>query len=137
MVVIGAARRRGELRRHSRLCGHEPVAQDRDAARADQPTGCDGNATGPAAAEHRRKVAGLGRLVCGRWPVDPAHAVPRRFGACDSPDCVVPLGRAHHRSFGTALLRLAPYLTPNFEGRIAQLVVHSLPGETAYGYDGK
>jgi hypothetical protein len=38
----------------------------------------------PASAGQRRKVAGLGCLVCGRSPVDPAHVVPRRPGGCDS-----------------------------------------------------
>lgn len=63
-----------------------------------------------ASAAQRRKVARLCCLVCGREPVDPAHAVPRRLGGCNSPDCVVPLCRAHHRSFDTSGLAVVPYL---------------------------
>ncbi|HET9184776.1 MAG TPA: HNH endonuclease [Solirubrobacterales bacterium] len=58
----------------------------------------------------RAKVAGLGCLVCGRAPVDPAHLVPQRFGGCGEADCVVPLCRAHHRLFDRARLALAPFL---------------------------
>ena len=65
-----------------------------------------------ASAAQRRKVARLCCLVCGREPVDPAHAVPRRLGGCNSPDCVVPLCRAHHRSFDTSGLAVVPYLGP-------------------------
>ena len=77
-----------------------------------------------ASAEQRRKVAGLGCLVCGRSPIDPAHIVPRRLGGCDSPDCVVPLCRAHHRSFDSGLLALAPYLMPMFELELRHALTH-------------
>jgi hypothetical protein len=77
-----------------------------------------------ASAEQRRKVAGLGCLVCGRSPVDPAHVVPRRLGSCDSPDCVVPLCRAHHRSFDSGQFALAPYLMPEFELELRHALTH-------------
>lgn len=78
-----------------------------------------------ASAEQRRKVAGLGCAVCGRSPVDPAHLVPRRLGGCDSPDCIVPLCRAHHRSFDSGLLALAPYLMPEFERELRHAMTHA------------
>ena len=78
----------------------------------------------PASAEQRRKVAGLGCLVCGRSPVDPAHVVPRRLGGCDSPDCVVPLCRAHHRSYDAGLLALAPYLVSAVERELRHALTH-------------
>jgi hypothetical protein len=49
-------------------------------------------------------------LVCERWPVDPAHLVPRSRGGCDHPDCVIPLCRTHHRLYDKAGLSLLPYL---------------------------
>ena len=78
----------------------------------------------PASAEQRRKVARLGCLVCGRSPVDPAHVVPRRLGGCDSPDCVVPLCRAHHRGYDAGLLALAPYLAPEVERELRHALMH-------------
>jgi hypothetical protein len=78
-----------------------------------------------ASVEQRRKVAGLGCLVCGRSPVDPAHLVPRRLGGCDSRDCVVPLCRAHHRSFDSGLLVLAPYVMPEYEGELLHALTHT------------
>jgi hypothetical protein len=77
-----------------------------------------------ASAEQRRKARGLRCLVCGRAPVDPAHLVPRRFGGCDSPDCVVPLCRAHHRSFDSGGFALAPYLMPQFEIELRHALAH-------------
>lgn len=77
-----------------------------------------------ASAEQRRKVAGLGCLVCGRSPVDPAHVVPRRFGGCDSPDCVVPLCRTHHRMFDTGRLALVPYLGREVERELRHALTH-------------
>jgi hypothetical protein len=77
-----------------------------------------------ASAEQRRKVAGLFCLICGRVPVDPAHLVPRRLGGCDSPDCVVALCRAHHRSYDTGLLALAPYLLPELEREMRHALTH-------------
>jgi hypothetical protein len=77
-----------------------------------------------ASAEQRRKVAALACVVCGRSPVDPAHVVPRRLGGCDSPDCVVPLCRAHHRSFDSGHLALAPYLMPEFEREVRHAMTH-------------
>lgn len=77
-----------------------------------------------ASAEQRRKIAGLGCLVCGRSPVNPAHVVPQRFGGCDSPDCVVALCRAHHRSFDSGLFALAPYLTPELEQVLRPALTH-------------
>jgi hypothetical protein len=79
----------------------------------------------PASGEQRRKVAGTGCLVCGRSPVDPAHLVPRRLGGCDSPDCVVPLCRAHHRSYDAGLLALAPYLVPELERELRHALTHA------------
>lgn len=73
----------------------------------------------------RRKVAGLGCLVCGRSPVDPAHLVPRRLGGCDSPDCVVPLCRAHHRSFDHGLMALVSYLGPEQERELRHALSHA------------
>jgi hypothetical protein len=77
-----------------------------------------------ASAGQRRKVEGLRCLVCGRSPVDPAHVVPRRLGGCDSPDCVVPLCRAHHRSYDAGLLALAPYLVPEVEQELRHALTH-------------
>jgi hypothetical protein len=77
-----------------------------------------------ASAEQRRKVAGLGCVVCGRSPVDPAHVVPRRFGGCDSPDCVVPLCRTHHRLFDSGRLALVPYLRPEVERELRHALAH-------------
>jgi hypothetical protein len=78
----------------------------------------------PASVEQRRKVARLTCLVCGRRPVDPAHLVPRRFGGCDSPDCVVPLCRTHHRLYDCGELALVPYLTPKLERELRHAFVH-------------
>ena len=78
----------------------------------------------PASAEQRCKVAELTCLVCGRTPVDPAHLVPRRLGGCDSPDCVVPLCRTHHRLFDTGRLVLVPYLGPELEGELRHALTH-------------
>ena len=77
-----------------------------------------------ASAEQRRKVAALGCLVCGRSLVDPAHLVPRRFGGCDSPDCVVALCRTHHRMFDTGGLALVPYLGPGLERELRHALAH-------------
>jgi hypothetical protein len=59
-----------------------------------------------ASPAQRDKVARLACLVCGRAPVDPAHLVPRKLGGCDSPDCVIPLCRTHHRLYDDGQLRL-------------------------------
>jgi hypothetical protein len=72
----------------------------------------------------RLKVVGLCCLVCGRSPVDPAHLVPRRLGGCDSPECVVPLCRAHHRSFDTGGIALAPYLGGESERELQHALTH-------------
>jgi hypothetical protein len=77
-----------------------------------------------ASAEQRQKVGGFGCLVCGRTPVDPAHLVPRRLGGCDSPDCVVPLCRTHHRLFDTGRLALVPYLCPGLERELRHALTH-------------
>lgn len=82
-----------------------------------------------ASAEQRRKLAGFGCLVCGRTPVDPAHLVPRRLGGCDSPDCVVPLCRTHHRMFDTGELALAPFLGPEVERALRHALTHVSCGE--------
>jgi hypothetical protein len=82
-----------------------------------------------ASAGQRRKVRGLGCLVCGRRPVDPAHLVPRRFGGCDSPDCVVPLCRTHHRMFDTGGLALVPSLGPERERELRHALTHVDRGE--------
>jgi hypothetical protein len=78
-----------------------------------------------ASAQQRRKVADLRCLVCGRSPVDPAHVVPRRLGGCDSPDCVVPLCRAHHRSYDAGMLALAAYLTHEVEQELRHALTHA------------
>lgn len=77
-----------------------------------------------ASPEQRRKVARRSCLVCGRRPVDPAHLVPRRFGGCDWPDCVVPLCRTHHRLYDCGELALVPYLTPELERELRHAFVH-------------
>jgi hypothetical protein len=77
-----------------------------------------------ASAGQRAKVAGLGCLVCGRMPVDPAHLVPRRLGGCDSPDCVVALCRTHHRLFDCARLALKPFLWSGHERELAHALSH-------------
>jgi hypothetical protein len=77
-----------------------------------------------ASAEQRRKVAGLVCLVCGRSPVDPAHVVPRRCGGCDSPDCVLPLCRTHHRLFDSGRLALVPYLVAELERELRHALAH-------------
>jgi hypothetical protein len=77
-----------------------------------------------ASAGQRRKVRSLGCLVCGRTPADPAHIVPRRFGGCDSPDCVVALCRTHHRMFDTGGLALPPYLGPEVGRELRHALTH-------------
>jgi hypothetical protein len=37
----------------------------------------------------------LGCLICGRWPVDPAHVIKRSRGSDDRKN-LVPLCREHH-----------------------------------------
>jgi hypothetical protein len=57
------------------------------------------------------------------------HVVPRRLGGCDSADCVVPLCRAHHRSYDAGLLALAPYLAPKVERELRHALTHVGCGE--------
>jgi hypothetical protein len=116
----------GELAAARRSYLHEPETQDRDEARAEQAAATP---RVPASTAQRRKVAGLGCLVCGRRPVDPAHIVPRRLGGCDSPDCVVALCRAHHRSYDAGLLALAPYLAPELERELRHALTHAACAE--------
>ncbi len=47
-----------------------------------------------------------------------------RLGGCDSPDCVVPLCRTHHRMFDTGGLALVPYLGPEVERELRHAVTH-------------
>lgn len=84
-----------------------------------------------ASADQRRKILGFGCLVCGCSPVDPAHLVPRRLGGCDSPDCVVPLCRTHHRMFDTGGLALVPYLGPEVERELRHALTHVVCAELA------
>jgi len=77
-----------------------------------------------ASPAQRRKVAGLGCLVCGRRPSDPAHLVPQRLGGCSRPECVVPLCRTHHRLFDSARLRLGPYIGREQGGEIQHALTH-------------
>lgn len=78
-----------------------------------------------ASEAQRAKVAGMGCLVCGHGPVDPAHLVPQRFGGCQDADCVVPLCRAHHRIFDRARLALAPFIcTEALAAEIAHAKTH-------------
>ena len=78
----------------------------------------------PASEEQRRKVSGSACLVCGREAVDPAHLVPQRLGGCESPDCVVPLCRAHHRLFDTGRLGLVGFLGPEHERELRHALMH-------------
>lgn len=65
----------------------------------------------PATREQREKVNGeRGCRICARGPVDPAHVVSRAQGGCDSPECVIPLCRAHHRQFDEGDLDVLPVL---------------------------
>jgi hypothetical protein len=82
-----------------------------------------------ASPAQRAKVAGIGCLVCGRTPADPAHLVARRFGGCDSPDCVVPLCRTHHRLFDCARLALKPYLWSGHEREVGHALSHVGQGD--------
>jgi hypothetical protein len=77
-----------------------------------------------ASAAQRRKVAGLGCLVCGRAPVDPAHLVPQRLGGCDHRDCVIALCRVHHRLFDEARLRLDVYVGAEQAAEMAHALRH-------------
>jgi hypothetical protein len=99
----GRLERRAELRRRTPLA-RTPVS--------------------PASEAQRAKVAGQGCLVCGTRPVDPAHLAPRALGGCDHPDCVVPLCRAHHRTYDRGELDLLPRLEPARRAELAHALSH-------------
>jgi hypothetical protein len=61
--------------------------------------------------------------------VDPTHLVPRSLGGCGRPECVVPLCRLHHRSYGRGWVELLPYLEPDHRGQLAHALLH--PGLVA------
>lgn len=72
----------------------------------------------------RVKVSGQPCIVCGSGPCDPAHVAASAQGGCQSPDCVVPLCREHHRAFDTRRLDLLPFLEPRFRLELAHAVGH-------------
>ena len=78
----------------------------------------------PASSAQREKIRGLGCLMCGARPADPAHLVPRPLGGCDHPDCVVPLCRVHHRRYDRGELDLLAALEPRFRRELAHGLVH-------------
>lgn len=80
-----------------------------------------GFAASPA---QRRKVAGLGCLVCMARPVDPAHVTSRAQGGCDAPECVVPLCRRHHSELDEGRLDVLPLLEPRFRKELGHAVEH-------------
>lgn len=75
-------------------------------------------------------------LVCGRAHVDPAHIVPRRYGGCDHPDCVVPLCRAHHRAYDKYGFNLDRHLGASFPLEIAHALEHATEAALERGLTG-
>lgn len=75
-------------------------------------------------AGQRLKVSGQPCIVCGSGPCDPAHVAASAQGGCQSPDCVVPLCRKHHRLFDTGHLDLLPHLEPRFRLELGHAVGH-------------
>jgi hypothetical protein len=69
-------------------------------------------------------VGGRACLVCGKRPADPAHLVPRSFGGCYQPACVVPLCRDDHRRYDRGKLDLLPLLEPRFRAELAHGLTH-------------
>lgn len=78
----------------------------------------------PASPAQRLKVIESRCVVCGRTRVDAAHLVPQRLGGCQSPDCVLPLCRTHHRLFDTGQLALVLYLGPKQKPELAHALRH-------------
>lgn len=69
-----------------------------------------GGVIGECSEEQRAKVRGVGSLISGEGPCDPAHLWPRGAGGCDHELCVVPLIRTEHRAFDDGKLDLLPFL---------------------------
>jgi hypothetical protein len=53
----------------------------------------------PASPEQRAKVRGALSIISAEGPCHPAHILDRRYGGCDSADCVIPLTPREHRDY--------------------------------------
>ena len=77
-----------------------------------------GKGISPASPEQREKVRDRRCLVCGQYPVDPAHVVPRAFTG-DDPRAVIALCRLHHRAYDDGNLDLLRELEPYYREELA------------------
>ena len=74
-----------------------------------------------ASPAQRIKCAELSCCVCGGYPCDPMHLIPRGMTTIgqDDPRAVVPGCREHHRAYDEESLDLSPYLEPRYREEVA------------------